>query len=290
MLSSFVDGRLASRSQPVARSSRAISWRSGGGVAGGGGARGLLASAAARAHPPVGRRGLLGVAAPPLHDGVQHVDVGDHGGRQPHRRGPHPPPVRFLSGLLARERVRRGTRTDSRSSSNDQQAVLVLRWLFDDTRMAQLARDNDIGLSTAYDHRDEAIAVLAARKPLPARGAAGRQGRRPHPCAAGRHADLHRPHLHSRPTRGWICGGRASTATPPATSRSSRPPTAGRCRPPPTCAPAASTTPPPPAPIPSCSPSSPPESTTGNSAWPTSATKARSTPSGSRSRRPPEVT
>ena len=73
--------------------------------------------------------------------------------------------VRSLSSLLAQERVRRGTRTDSRSLSTVQQAVLVLRWLFDDTRMTQLARDNDIGLSTAYDYRDEAIAVLAARKP-----------------------------------------------------------------------------------------------------------------------------
>ena len=91
------------------------------------------------------------------------------------------------------------------------------------------------------------------------------------------------------PTRGWICGGRASTATTAATSRSSPPPTAGPCGPP-TCAPAASTTPPPPAPIPTCSPSSPPGSTTANSAWPTSATKARPTPSGSRSRKPPEMT
>src|SRR5690349_22884347 len=45
------------------------------------------------------------------------------------------------------------------------QAVLALRWLFDDARMAQLARDNNISVSTAYDYRDEAIAVLAARKP-----------------------------------------------------------------------------------------------------------------------------
>jgi hypothetical protein len=28
--------------------------------------------------------------------------------------------------------------------------VLTLRWLFDDTRMAQLARDDGIGSSTAY--------------------------------------------------------------------------------------------------------------------------------------------
>ena len=41
----------------------------------------------------------------------------------------------------------------------------MLRWLFDDTRMSQLARDNNIGVSTAYDYRDEGIGVLAARKP-----------------------------------------------------------------------------------------------------------------------------
>jgi DDE superfamily endonuclease len=73
--------------------------------------------------------------------------------------------VRFLSGLLDAERVRRGTRKDTRMLDTEQQAVLVLRWLFDDTRMTQLARDNAIALSTAYAYRDEAIGVLADRKP-----------------------------------------------------------------------------------------------------------------------------
>jgi hypothetical protein len=73
--------------------------------------------------------------------------------------------VLFLSGLLHDERVRRGTRTDTRSLGTYKQAVLALRWLFDDTRMSQLARDNGIGVSTAYDYRDEAITVLTARKP-----------------------------------------------------------------------------------------------------------------------------
>ena len=89
--------------------------------------------------------------------------------------------VLFLSGLLHAERVRRGTRTDTRALSTYKQAVLALRWLFDDTRMSQLARDNGIGVSTAYDYRDEAITVLAARQAVAARGAAGRQGRRAHP-------------------------------------------------------------------------------------------------------------
>jgi DDE superfamily endonuclease len=73
--------------------------------------------------------------------------------------------VLFLSGLLHAERIRRGTREDTRALSTYKQAVLALRWLFDDTRISQLARDNGIGVSTAYDYRDEAITVLAARKP-----------------------------------------------------------------------------------------------------------------------------
>lgn len=73
--------------------------------------------------------------------------------------------VLFLSGLLHAERVRLGTRKDTRALSTYKQAVLALRWLFDDTRLSQLARDNNIGLSTAYDYRDEAITVLAARQP-----------------------------------------------------------------------------------------------------------------------------
>jgi hypothetical protein len=73
--------------------------------------------------------------------------------------------VEFLAGLLADERTRRGTRADTRVLEPRQQAVLALRWFLDDTRMSALARDNAISESTAYAYRDEAIAVLAARKP-----------------------------------------------------------------------------------------------------------------------------
>ena len=73
--------------------------------------------------------------------------------------------VTFLAGLLDAERVRRGTRTNTRALSTRDQAVLVLRWFLDDTRMSALARDNAISSSTAYDYRDEGIAVLAARRP-----------------------------------------------------------------------------------------------------------------------------
>jgi hypothetical protein len=73
--------------------------------------------------------------------------------------------VDFLAGLLAAERARRGTRAQTRSLPVHDQAVLVLRWLLDGTRMSQLARDNGIGKSTAYDYLHEGIDVLAARAP-----------------------------------------------------------------------------------------------------------------------------
>ena len=73
--------------------------------------------------------------------------------------------VQFLAKLLHEERGRRGTRKDTRALGEYEQAVLVLRWFLDDARMSALARDNGISLSTTYEYRDEAIAVLAARKP-----------------------------------------------------------------------------------------------------------------------------
>jgi len=73
--------------------------------------------------------------------------------------------VLFLSALLRAERLRRGTRSGRRALGTYKQAVLVLRWFLDDTRMSALARDNGIALTTAYEYRDEGIAVLAARRP-----------------------------------------------------------------------------------------------------------------------------
>ena len=63
--------------------------------------------------------------------------------------------VHFVSGLLAIERRGRGTRGRRRALGCNRQAVLVLRWFLDGTRLAQLATDNAIGRSTA--------------RPLPAR-------------------------------------------------------------------------------------------------------------------------
>jgi hypothetical protein len=73
--------------------------------------------------------------------------------------------VFYLSKLLHAERQRRGTRDKRRALSCFKQAVLVLRWLLDGTRMSQLVRDNTISKSTGYDYLNEAIAVLAAQAP-----------------------------------------------------------------------------------------------------------------------------
>lgn len=72
-----------------------------------------------------------------------------------------------LARLLAGERRARGTRTGRRALGPWRQAVLVLRWFLDGTRIAQLAVDNTISSSTVYRYLHEAIdvhgALLAAR-------------------------------------------------------------------------------------------------------------------------------
>ncbi len=73
--------------------------------------------------------------------------------------------VLFVSGLLHAERGDRGTRIGTRALTCFKQAVLVIRWFLDGTRMAQLAGDNAIGKSTGYDYLHEGINVLAARAP-----------------------------------------------------------------------------------------------------------------------------
>lgn len=77
--------------------------------------------------------------------------------------------VLHLAALLHAERQRRGSRTGRRALSPFAQAVMVLRWFIDGTRLAQLAGDNAIGGSTTYRYVHEGIDVLAARGPsLPA--------------------------------------------------------------------------------------------------------------------------
>ncbi|MGY1762290.1 transposase family protein [Geodermatophilus sp. SYSU D00779] len=73
--------------------------------------------------------------------------------------------VHFVSGLLAAELRRRGTRGRRRALGCYRQAVLVLRWFLDGSRLAQLACDHAIGRSTAYRYLHEGIDVLAAAAP-----------------------------------------------------------------------------------------------------------------------------
>ena len=70
-----------------------------------------------------------------------------------------------LAGLLAEEQRERRTRRGRRAVEPWHQAVLVLRWFLDGTRVAQLAVDNRISLSTAYRYLHEGIDVLAAAAP-----------------------------------------------------------------------------------------------------------------------------
>jgi hypothetical protein len=68
-------------------------------------------------------------------------------------------------GLLYAQRRRLGTRAGTRALGCFKQAILVLRWLLDGTRITQLAADNGISRSTGYAYLHEGIAVLAARAP-----------------------------------------------------------------------------------------------------------------------------
>jgi hypothetical protein len=73
--------------------------------------------------------------------------------------------VLFVSRLLAAERRRRGIRGRRRALGCYRQAVLLLRWCIDGTRLVQLATGNAIGRSTAYRYLYEGIDVLAAAAP-----------------------------------------------------------------------------------------------------------------------------
>ena len=73
--------------------------------------------------------------------------------------------VVFVSGLLHAERRRLATRAGTRSLGCYRQAILVLRWLLDGTRIAQLAADNAISRSTGYTYLHEGLTVIADHAP-----------------------------------------------------------------------------------------------------------------------------
>ncbi|MGW2936918.1 HARBI1 family protein [Streptomyces sp. NPDC001156] len=71
----------------------------------------------------------------------------------------------YLARLLRDHRAVIGTRRGRRALGCFRQAVLILRWFLDGTRLAQLARDNGLSSSTAYRYLHEGLAVLAAGAP-----------------------------------------------------------------------------------------------------------------------------
>jgi hypothetical protein len=151
--------------------------------------------------------------------------------------------VLFVSALPHAERLRRGTRTGTRALSCFKQAILVIRWFLDGSRVKQLAGDNAISRSTAYDYLHEGIGVLAAQAPsLESALLAAKMAGYSHVNIDGTVIETDRCRTRDPPLE-WICGGRPSATTTAGTSRSSPPRTAGRCGRPP-CVPAASTTPP----------------------------------------------
>jgi hypothetical protein len=83
--------------------------------------------------------------------------------------------VYFLARLLMLRRRELGTRRGRRALGCYRQAVLVIRWFLDGTRLAQLAVDHEIGASTAYRYLHEGIDALAVCAPdLPEAIAAAR--------------------------------------------------------------------------------------------------------------------
>jgi len=73
--------------------------------------------------------------------------------------------VAFLAGLLAAERVARGTRTDTRALSCTDQAVFALVWFRESRDIPLIGKGLGISQATAYRYLDEAVGVLAARAP-----------------------------------------------------------------------------------------------------------------------------
>jgi hypothetical protein len=71
----------------------------------------------------------------------------------------------FEDGPTTDQRRRRGTRSGTRTLSCFKQAVLVIRWLLDAIRVRQLAVNNAIGKTTAYERLHEGIDVFVAQAP-----------------------------------------------------------------------------------------------------------------------------
>jgi hypothetical protein len=93
------------------------------------------------------------------------------------------------------------------------QAILVLRWLLDGTRITQLAADNQVSRSTGYTYLHEGLTVLAAHAPgLPSVLLAAKSAGYAHVTIDGTLIETDRCRTPDRHP-GWICGGPANTTT-----------------------------------------------------------------------------
>jgi hypothetical protein len=75
----------------------------------------------------------------------------------------------FVSGLLADHRHELGTRTGTRALTCWKQAVFALAWFRDRPDIRRLGAGFGSSQATAYRYKDEAVQVLAAKAPVPAR-------------------------------------------------------------------------------------------------------------------------
>jgi hypothetical protein len=73
--------------------------------------------------------------------------------------------LRYLAGLLAAARRRRGTPAGSRKLTCREQAILALRWFRDRTRVEAPGRDHGISRATACRYAAEAAGVLSEQAP-----------------------------------------------------------------------------------------------------------------------------
>ena len=73
--------------------------------------------------------------------------------------------ARYLSGLLAAERRRRGTRQGTRRLTPYRQAVFALAWFRKKEDIEVLGAGFGLSRATAYRYHGEAVAVLAAQAP-----------------------------------------------------------------------------------------------------------------------------
>ncbi|MGW2383843.1 hypothetical protein [Streptomyces sp. NPDC001658] len=113
--------------------------------------------------------------------------------------------VEYLFRLLGAERRRCRTRRRPHPLTPFRQAVLVLRWFVDGTRIAQLALDNAVSKRTCYRDPHEGIDVLTAQAPRWSRPSPRKRQAIATSCSTG-HSSSVTPATSVRLRRAWTLG------------------------------------------------------------------------------------